>query len=87
MFGEKSRIGSAPLNSRKIKNLRGEGIAYQEIACRVRQYQSAMQSYEQGDRKPKKKVPERVAIVLRARAEYLSAPKFCSETEFLSIPF
>lgn len=46
-----------------------------------------MQSYEQGDRKPKKKVLERVAIVLRARAEYLSAPKFYSETEFLSIPF
>ena len=38
----------------KDQEPQGEGIAYQEEACRVRQHQSAKQSYEQSDRKPKK---------------------------------
>ncbi|WP_288169035.1 helix-turn-helix domain-containing protein [uncultured Slackia sp.] len=44
--------------------------------------ESALRSYELGDRKPKKEVLERIAMALRVRPECLSAPEFGSSMEF-----
>ena len=44
--------------------------------------ESALRSYELGDRKPKKEVLEHIAKALRVRPEYLSTPEFGPQLEF-----
>lgn len=83
MFGGKNEGGLAPLSSRKIKNLREKRqLTQKQLAELSGVSESAMRSYELGDRKPKKEVLERIAIALRVRPEYLSAPEFGPKMEF-----
>ena len=86
MFAGKSRIGLAPLYFRKIKNLRGKGQLTKKKLAEFGNIKVLSKATSRATVSPKKKILERVAIVLRARAEYLSALEFCSETEF-STPF
>ena len=48
--------------------------------------ESALRSYELGDRKPKKEVLEHIATALRVRLGYLSTPEFGPHLEFFT-PF
>lgn len=83
MFGEKYKGGLAPLYSRKIKKLREKRqLTQKQLAELSGISESAMRSYELGDRKPKKEVLERIAMALRVRPEYLSAPEFGPRLEF-----
>lgn len=83
MFGGKSKGGLTPLYSRKIKKLREKRqLTQKELGELCGISESAMRSYELGDRKPKKDVLERIAMALRVRPEYLSAPEFTRGMEF-----
>ena len=83
MFGGKYKGGLAPLYSRKIKKLREKRqLTQKQLAELSGISESAMRSYELGDRKPKKEVLERIAMALRVRPEYLSAPEFGPRLEF-----
>lgn len=83
MFGGKHNGGLAPLCSRKIKNLREKRqLTQKQLAALSGISESALRSYELGDRKPKKEVLERIAMALRVRPEHLSAPEFGSSMEF-----
>lgn len=83
MFGGKYKVGLAPLYSRKIKKLREKRQLTQkqlaELSCIS---ESALRSYELGDRKPKNEVLEHIAKALRVRPEYLSTPEFGPHLEF-----
>ena len=77
MFGGKHDGGLAPLYSHKIKKLREKRqLTQKQLASLSGISESALRSYELGDRKPKKEVLERIAMALRVRPEYLSAPEF-----------
>lgn len=83
MFGGKNSGGLAPRYSRVIKKLRRKsGLTQKELAELAGISESAMRSYELGDRKPKREVLERIAMALRVRPEYLSAPEFGPKMEF-----
>ena len=83
MFGGKHDGGLAPLYSRKIKKLREKRqLTQKQLASLSGISESALRSYELGDRKPKKEVLERIAMGLRVRPEYLSAPEFGPSMEF-----
>ena len=83
MFGGKHNGGSAPLCSRKIKNLREKRqLTQKQLAELSGISESALRSYELGDRKPKKEVLEHIAKALKVRPEYLSAPEFGPKMEF-----
>lgn len=83
MFGGRYKRGLAPLYSRKIKKLREKrGLTQKQLAELCGVSESAMRSYELGDRKPKKEILERVAMVLGVRSEYLTAPEFGPRMEF-----
>lgn len=83
MFGGKHSGGLAPRYSRVIKKLRRKsGLTQKELAELAGISESAMRSYELGDRKPKREVLERIAMALRVRSEYLSAPEFGPKMEF-----
>lgn len=80
MFGGKHNGGLAPLCFRKIKNLREKRqLTQKRLAALSGISESALRSYELGDRKPKKEVLERIAM---AHSRYLSAPEFGSSMEF-----
>ena len=65
MFGGKHNGGSAPLCSRKIKNLREKRqLTQKQLAELSGISESALRSYELGDRKPKKEVLEHIAKAL-----------------------
>lgn len=83
MFGgEKSAL--PPRIARVIKKLRkARGFTQKELAERAGISESAMRSYELGDRKPKPEVTERIAMALRVRPEYLNAPEFGPRLEFV----
>lgn len=75
MFGGKYKGGLAPLYSRKIKKLREKRqLTQKQLAELSGISESALRSYELGDRKPKKEVLEHIAKALRVRPEYLSTP-------------
>lgn len=83
MFSGKNKGGLAPLYSRKIKKLREKRqLTQKQLAELSGISESAMRSYELGNRKPKKEVLERIAMALRVRPEYLSAPEFGPKMEF-----
>ena len=83
MIGGKYKGGLAPLCSRKIKNLREKRqLTQKQLAELSGISESAMRSYELGDRKPKKKVLEHIANALGVRPEYLSTPEFGPKMEF-----
>lgn len=83
IFGGKHEGGLAPLYSCKIKKLREKEAAHPEAACRAQRNQRERSAQlELGDRKPKKEVLERIAMALRVRPEYLSAPEFGPSMEF-----
>lgn len=83
MFGGKHDGGLAPLYSHKIKKLREKRqLTQKQLASLSGISESALRSYELGDRKPKKEVLERIAMALRVRPEYLSAPEFGPSMEF-----
>lgn len=83
MFSGKCRGGLAPIYSRKIKKLREKmQLTQKQLAALSGISESALRSYELGDRKPKKEVLERIAMALRVRVEYLSAPEFGPSMEF-----
>ena len=83
MFGGKCKGGLAPPYSRKIKKLREKRqLTQKQLAELSGISESALRSYELGDRKPKKEVLEHIAKALRVRSEYLSAPEFGPKMEF-----
>lgn len=83
MFDGKHKGGLAPLYSRKIKKLREKRqLTQKQLAELSGISESALRSYELGDRKPKKEILERIAMALRVRPEYLSAPEFGPSMEF-----
>lgn len=83
MFGGKRKGGLTPLYSRKTKKLREKRqLTQKQLAELSSISERAMRSYELGDRKPKKEVLERIAMALRVRSEYLSAPEFGPSMEF-----
>lgn len=83
MFGGKNKGDLAPLCSRKIKKLREKRqLTQRQLAELSGISESAMRSYELGDRNPKKEVLERIAMALRVRPEYLSVPEFGPKMEF-----
>ncbi len=82
MFDEKKKEPTTRLG-RKIKKLRGkQGLTQKQLADLADVSESAMRSYELGDRNPKKEVLERTAKALRVRPEYLSSPEFGPRLEF-----
>lgn len=83
MIGGKYKGGLAPLHSRKIKKLREKRqLTQKQLAELSGISESAMRSYELGDRKPKKEVLEHIAKALGVRPEYLSTPEFGPKMEF-----
>lgn len=83
MFDGKNKSDLAPLYSRKIKKLREKrGLTQKELSELCGISESAMRSYELGDRKPKREILERVARALQVRPEYLTAPEFGPKMEF-----
>lgn len=83
MFGGKRKGGLTPLYSHKIKKLREKRqLTQKQLAELSGIGESAMRSYELGDRKPKKEALERIAMALGVRSEYLSAPEFGPLMEF-----
>ena len=69
MFGGKHEGGLAPLYSRKIKKLREKRrLTQKQLAELSGISESALRSYELGDRKPKKEVLEHIAKALRVRS-------------------
>ena len=83
MFGGKNKGGLAPLYSRKIKKLREKRqLTQKQLAELSGISESALHSYKLGDRKPKKEILERIAMALRVRPEYLSAPEFGPPMKF-----
>lgn len=84
MFAGKHEGGLAPLYSRKIKKLREKRqLTQKQLAELSGISESALRSYELGDRKPKKEVLEHIAKALRVRPEYLSTPEFGPKKEFI----
>lgn len=72
-----------PRFARKIKELRTDrGMTQKELAREAGISESAMRSYELGDRTPKPEVLDRIARALKVRPEYLSAPEFKRSLEF-----
>ena len=70
MFGGKNKGGLAPLCSSKIKKLREKRqLTQKQLAELSGISESALRSYELGDRKPKKEVLEHIAKALRVRPE------------------
>lgn len=83
MFDGKHNGDLTPLYSHKIKKLREKRqLTQKQLAELSGISESAMRSYELGDRKPKKEVLERIAMALGVRSEYLSAPEFGPSMEF-----
>ena len=83
MFGGKHEGGLAPLCSHRIKKLREKRrLTQKQLAALSGISESALRSYELGDRKPKKEVLEHIAKALRVRPEYLSTPEFGPHLEF-----
>ena len=83
MFDGKNKSDLAPLYSRKIKKLREKrGFTQKELGELCGISESAMRSYELGDRKPKREILDRVARALQVRPEYLTAPEFGPKMEF-----
>ncbi|WP_449135617.1 helix-turn-helix domain-containing protein [Senegalimassilia anaerobia] len=71
-----------PSYSRKIKDLREKrGLTQKQLGAACGISESAMRSYELGARKPKKEALERIAMELKVRPEYLTAPDFESMAE------
>lgn len=69
MFGGKYKGGLAPLYSRKIKKLREKRqLTQKQLAELSGISESALRSYELGDRKPKKEVLEHIAKALESQA-------------------
>lgn len=72
-----------PRLAMKIKELRTDrGMTQKELACEAGISESAMRSYELGDRTPKSEVLDRIARALKVRSEYLSVPEFKKDLEF-----
>lgn len=83
MFGGKHEGGLAPLCSCKTKKLREKRqLTQKQLAALSNISESALRSYELGNRMPKKEVLGRIAMALRVRPEYLSAPEFGPSMEF-----
>ena len=83
MFCVKFKAGLAPLYYRKTKKLREKRQYTQKQLAELSGIsESALRSYELGDRKPKKEVLEHIAKALRVRPEYLSTPEFGPHLEF-----
>ena len=83
MFGGKYKGGLAPLYSRKIKKLREKRqLTQKQLAELSGISESAMRSYELGDRMPKREIIDRIAKAFGVRSEYLTAPEFLNSTEF-----
>jgi hypothetical protein len=83
MFGGKYKGDLAPLYSRKIKKLREKRqLTQKQLAELSGISESALHSYELGNRKPKKKILEHFAKALNVRLEYLSTPEFEPQMEF-----
>ena len=82
MFDAK-RSALLPRFARKIKELRTDrGMTQKELAREASISESAMRSYELGDRTPKPEVLDRIARALQVRPEYLSAPEYKRSLEF-----
>lgn len=82
MFDSK-KAALPPRFARKIKELRTDrGMTQKELAREAGISESAMRSYELGDRTPKPEVLDRIARALKVRPEYLSAPEFKRSLEF-----
>ena len=68
----------------KIKRLReARMLTQRQLADKAGISESAMRSYELGDRNPKREVLERIAKALGVRPEYLTAPQFSNEMELM----
>jgi transcriptional regulator with XRE-family HTH domain len=68
----------------KIKALRQRaGLTQRELAQMTGISESALRSYELGDRAPKEGIYENLAKALRVRPEYLSVPRFKNRYEFI----
>ena len=82
MFDSK-KAALLPRFARKIKELRTDrGMTQKELAREAGISESAMRSYELGDRTPKPEVLDCIARALKVRPEYLSAPEFKRSLEF-----
>lgn len=82
MFDSK-KTALLPRFAMKIKELRADrGMTQKELAKEAGISESAMRSYELGDRTPKPEVLDRIARALKVRPEYLSAPEFKRGLEF-----
>lgn len=82
MFYSK-KAAPLPRFARKIKELRTDrGMTQKELAREAGISESAMRSYELGDRTPKPEVLDHIARALKVRPEYLSAPEFKRSLEF-----
>ena len=70
MLGGKNKGGLAPLYSRKIKKLREKRqLTQKQLAELSGISESALHSYELGDRKPKKEILERIAMAIDIRTD------------------
>ncbi|RNL39789.1 helix-turn-helix domain-containing protein [Paraeggerthella hongkongensis] len=84
MLGKNKKDWELPRYARKIKELRVDRqLTQKELAELSGISESAMRSYELGDRKPKPEVLDRIARALKVRPEYLSAPEFKNRLEFV----
>ena len=84
MLGSRKKLDLVPRIARVIRELRtGKGMTQKELAFRSGTSESALRSYELGDRKPKAEVVDHIAMELRVRPEYLSAPEFANRMEFV----
>lgn len=83
MFDIDSKSDLPPRIAKAIKKLRkARGLTQKELSERAGVSESAMRSYELGDRKPKPEVAERIAMALGVRPEYLNSPEFGPRLEF-----
>lgn len=72
------------LFGQKLRDLRQRaGMTQKELAHAAGLSESALRSYELGDRSPKAGIYERLAKALGVRPEYLTAPKFKNRYEFI----
>ena len=68
----------------KIKELRQRaGLTQRKLAQMSGLSESALRSYELGDRAPKEGIYERLAKALHVRPEYLTVPQFKNRYEFI----